>query len=164
MRLWPLVISFSVLVLLFLLCVVFRGVEISRPPGWLPRCAVFQLTGIHCPGCGNTRAAHALLHGDVAEAVRQNAFTVIVLPAALVLALQTWWNWIVPGARWKPLLHPQRWHFIVVLTLLLLFTLLRNLPWAPFSWLAPDPPKVRESPESEAPVMPTRSDPPPAVP
>ena len=86
MRPWPLVISLSVFVLLFLLCLAFRGVEISRPPGWLPRCALYQLTGIHCPGCGNTRAAYALLHGDVAEALRQNAFSVIALPFFLVFA------------------------------------------------------------------------------
>jgi hypothetical protein len=33
-----------------------------------PRCLLKVATGIDCPGCGGTRALHALLHGDVAGA------------------------------------------------------------------------------------------------
>lgn len=38
-----------------------------------PRCAFHAMTGLDCPGCGATRAVHALLHGRVAEAFRYNA-------------------------------------------------------------------------------------------
>src|SRR5689334_25389377 len=38
-----------------------------------PQCVFKQATGLDCPGCGATRAMHALLHGRVGEAFRYNA-------------------------------------------------------------------------------------------
>lgn len=38
-----------------------------------PRCLFHALTGLDCPGCGATRAVHALLHGRIGEAFRYNA-------------------------------------------------------------------------------------------
>lgn len=37
-----------------------------------PPCAFRTFTGLACPGCGLTRAAHALLHGDLALAFSLN--------------------------------------------------------------------------------------------
>ena len=42
-----------------------------------PPCALHWLTGLHCPGCGSTRAAHALLHGNFFDALCFNALLVI---------------------------------------------------------------------------------------
>lgn len=36
-------------------------------------CMLYTLTGILCPGCGNTRSARAMLNGDFLLAVRNNA-------------------------------------------------------------------------------------------
>ncbi|HSP13812.1 MAG TPA: DUF2752 domain-containing protein [Thermoanaerobaculia bacterium] len=47
---------------------------------FFPRCMFHQLTGLQCPGCGGTRALHALLHGNVIEALRFNAFLVMTGP------------------------------------------------------------------------------------
>lgn len=52
-----------------------------------PRCPFLTLTGWQCPGCGSQRAAHALLHGDIAGAWRLNAMMVCALPLLLLLAL-----------------------------------------------------------------------------
>lgn len=141
-----------------------RGADLAAPPRFLPRCAFFEVTGWFCPGCGNTRAAHALLHGDLAEALRQNAFSVIALPFFLLFVWEAWIAWMAPGRSRRKLFHPRQWQLVFTIAALIAFTILRNLPWAPFSWLAPDPPKVRESPESEAPTAPPRSDPQPVVP
>ncbi len=35
-------------------------------------CPFFQITGLQCPGCGNSRAAMALLRGDLSVALRYN--------------------------------------------------------------------------------------------
>ena len=141
-----------------------RSADLAAQPRFLPRCAFFEVTGWYCPGCGNTRAAHALLHGDLAEALHQNAFSVIALPFFLVFAWEAWVAWMTPGRSRRRLFHPRQWHLVFAIGVLIAFTILRNLPWAPFSWLAPDPPKVRGFPEFEAPAAPSRSDPPRAVP
>ena len=37
-----------------------------------PPCPYLALTGLACPGCGLTRAAHFLLHGDITRAFAFN--------------------------------------------------------------------------------------------
>ena len=37
-----------------------------------PRCVFKASTGLDCPGCGLTRASHAVLHGRFADAWRLN--------------------------------------------------------------------------------------------
>src|SRR5688500_6671777 len=45
-----------------------------------PPCPFHAVTGLYCPGCGSTRAAHHLLHGRVATAFDLNALMVVSLP------------------------------------------------------------------------------------
>jgi Protein of unknown function (DUF2752) len=49
-----------------------------------PPCPYLTLTGLACPGCGLTRAAHFLLHGDVARAFAYNPWAFVMAPALLV--------------------------------------------------------------------------------
>ncbi len=49
-----------------------------------PACPWRALTGIDCPGCGATRALHALLRGDVATAVDHNVLLVALVVVAAV--------------------------------------------------------------------------------
>ena len=47
------------------------------PPGeysFYPPCLIKWVTGLNCPGCGATRALHALLHLRFAEAFALNPF------------------------------------------------------------------------------------------
>jgi len=44
-----------------------------------PVCVFHQLTGLQCPGCGTLRAAHQLLHGNLASAWHFNALFVVGL-------------------------------------------------------------------------------------
>ncbi|GAA3437328.1 DUF2752 domain-containing protein [Kutzneria kofuensis] len=50
-------------------------------------CWFHELTGADCPFCGGSRALGALLHGDLAAALRFNAFAVLVLLPAAVAGL-----------------------------------------------------------------------------
>lgn len=52
---------------------------------WAPKCFFHQLTGWQCPGCGISRATHALLHGHFAEALAYNYFFVISVPYLLAV-------------------------------------------------------------------------------
>lgn len=91
---------------------------------WLPKCLFHEATGLYCPGCGNTRALHALLHGHVLLSLRYNP---LLIPAALTVLLLV----IRPGLTAN---RGIAWSIAVVV---IAFAILRNLPWPPFSWLAP---------------------------
>ena len=45
----------------------------------LPECNFYNWTGLFCPGCGATRAAIALMNGDILLSLRQNALIVVLL-------------------------------------------------------------------------------------
>lgn len=91
---------------------------------WLPPCLFHKLTGLYCPGCGSTRAVHALLHGDVATAARFNILAVCGLPA---LGMMVFWRWaaIHPAVGWT------------ALTIAILFGILRNIPLESLQVLRP---------------------------
>lgn len=57
----------------------------------MPPCLFKTLTGYPCPGCGGTRAAYALLHGDLLRALLINPLScllIIFYMAMLVWALR----------------------------------------------------------------------------
>ena len=97
-------------------------------------CPIYELTGIYCPGCGSGRAARALLRGDLAAAFGHN---LLALPLGLVCGGVLGWEYlraVFPGLGLKKARLPD-WFGGAALVLLLLFTLLRNLP--AFAFLAP---------------------------
>jgi hypothetical protein len=47
-----------------------------------PRCWFHTLTGWQCPGCGGLRAAHQLMHGNLAEAFRYNPLVFFLMAGA----------------------------------------------------------------------------------
>lgn len=49
-----------------------------------PPCMLHSLTGLHCPGCGGTRAIGALASGDWLTAVRFNPLLILGLPTFLL--------------------------------------------------------------------------------
>ncbi len=57
-----------------------------------PSCPFFRVTRWRCPGCGSTRALHALLHGELRLAFSHNPwFPLTVLVAGLAVVRQTGW-------------------------------------------------------------------------
>ena len=57
-----------------------------------PRCPFFALTGHYCPGCGATRAAAELLHGNLSAALHFNAAFTVLLPFVLTYFAMIYWT------------------------------------------------------------------------
>ena len=100
----------------------------------LPGCALRSATGLHCPGCGATRATHQLMQGDPVAALSHNVlvFPLLILTGYFLLA----WGLRVFASRRLPM-PVNRWFWLGLGAVMLAFGILRNLPWQPFTWLAP---------------------------
>ncbi|MGW0420432.1 DUF2752 domain-containing protein [Streptomyces sp. NPDC003015] len=110
----------------------YVGTVDPNQPGHYPVCPLYRLTGLYCPGCGGLRSAHAFVHGDFLAALQDNAPGVLGYLGFAVL----WTVWVVRTARGRPLklgLGPV--HLWTAGTLLLVFTVVRNLPFG--GWLHP---------------------------
>jgi hypothetical protein len=91
-------------------------------------CPFHRLTGLWCPGCGMTRAAHHLLNGDLVGALSRN----LLLPVVLVIGVWAWVAWVARTAgrpaRGPDTLPSVTWAVLGVMALG--FAVVRNLPFA----------------------------------
>jgi uncharacterized protein DUF2752 len=99
----------------------------------LPTCLVKATTGFDCPGCGGTRAFYYLLHGNLPEAARHHAMAVFAAPFLVWMYLA----WAVKLIWGKQLPQPRLTARTIsgFLGAWAVFTVVRNLPWAPFTRL-----------------------------
>ena len=90
-------------------------------------CPLYVSTGIYCPGCGLTRAAFALMHGNIAQAFGYN----MLFPLFAVAIAVGWWAWIRKAFGRQPiqwLIRLPTWLPIAAGAVLLTFAVLRNVP------------------------------------
>ncbi|QDH69055.1 DUF2752 domain-containing protein [Marilutibacter alkalisoli] len=96
-------------------------------------CLFLKATGLYCPGCGTTRGLHALVHGDLGQMVAMNPLLPLLMVAVPLLVLHGMGRRVpLPAWLMAALNNPKLW-----LVLLIGYWIARNLPWWPFSWLAP---------------------------
>jgi hypothetical protein len=114
----------------------------SAPGSRFPPCSFHRVTGWWCPGCGLTRGTHHLLHGDLIAAMGSNLFT----PLVAVAVVTTWFAWARRSfgrrpTRWATaaIARRDRWRgwTASLLTVAVVYSVLRNIPTAPFEALAP---------------------------
>ena len=90
-------------------------------------CPLYVVTGLYCPGCGMFRAAGALIQGDIWQAIRYNALSVILLPTLMVLCIRE-------TARYIRAANPIRAKrletaiYTGAITISVLYAIARNLP------------------------------------
>ena len=112
----------------------FVGYFNPTTAGFFPVCPLHVMTGLNCPGCGLTRGFHALFHGDILGALHFNVLLPIFLFVGIYLfsslGLIVVRGRSLPFNIFKPYLL---WGFLIVL---IIFGIVRNLPFFPFSLLA----------------------------
>ena len=99
-----------------------------------PVCFFHQTTGLLCPGCGALRAAHQLLHGHLASAFRFNPILIVSLPMLAWFATRVGLQ--KPANQPASLAVRPLWLWLVLVAVLVV-SVLRNLPGAPFAVLRP---------------------------
>ncbi|MEN5069228.1 MULTISPECIES: DUF2752 domain-containing protein [Stenotrophomonas] len=112
---------------------VLRHYDPNSASSPFPPCSFLAVTGYYCIGCGLTRALHALAHGDVVTAFSMNPLAMLMLAIApLVIGWALGWRPRALQPLITLLMKPAFW-----LILLPAYWIARNLPWVPFTWLAP---------------------------
>ena len=100
-----------------------------------PKCVFHSITGYYCPGCGSQRAIHSLLHFRFYSVVSNNF---LFLPAVFIVTyhylrpfFNRRFNWNMPNIFY---FKSTPW---IILIVIVVFWILRNIPFYPFSILAP---------------------------
>ncbi len=104
---------------------------------YLPKCVLYTTTGLYCPGCGSQRATHHLLNLNITGVLQQNIFYFIVLLILGYHLVITSLNlFLKKNHIYNYLYHPKT--PIIFLIFLIVFWILRNIPYYPFNLLAPN--------------------------
>ncbi|HUD67674.1 MAG TPA: DUF2752 domain-containing protein [Candidatus Sulfotelmatobacter sp.] len=114
--------------------VLLRAFDPARS-GIFPPCPVRYLTGWYCPGCGSLRAIHEILHGHLWVAWAMNPLTVLLLPF-LAYGLASHLLFEIRGRGLPQPYLPAVW-IRALGAAIVLFGIVRNLPFHPFTLLVP---------------------------
>jgi hypothetical protein len=102
---------------------------------YLPKCPLYVSTGIYCPGCGSQRATHNLLNFNFLGVLNQNVLYIFGLLIIGYHLLISGINYIFSKTIYNYIYHPKT--PIVLLIIIVVFWILRNIPYYPFNLLAP---------------------------
>ena len=99
-------------------------------------CPIKYATGFYCPGCGSQRAIHQLLHFNIINAFRLNPLMVLSLPIIFYGLWLQMWNFIFE-TKYRVRLFYSKLFIYGYFGTVLLYWILRNIPFSPFNLLAP---------------------------
>lgn len=97
---------------------------------FFPTCPIYKYAGFHCAGCGSQRALHHLLHLEIGKMLQSN----LLLPLWIFLALDFCYNKVIAKKDSLLLNSKIPW---TLFAFILLYMVCRNIPYEPFTYLAP---------------------------
>ncbi|MBN1863775.1 MAG: DUF2752 domain-containing protein [Victivallales bacterium] len=108
----------------------------QRIRSFFPPCPFHYMTGFYCPGCGSSRAICCLARFDIAGAWSYNKLLVLFIPYLV-------WSYLEYASEslgfYFPRLRMKSVHINILLWVILIYWVVRNIPFAPFDVLAPPP-------------------------
>lgn len=129
-------VYFSATILLLIPCYIYYRYNPDNP-NWLAKCSFHEYTSYNCPGCGGQRAIHYLLHGEILQALHHNLIFTLGLPFLLYLYFLVVDVYILKDKKLlRSFMYSPKFGFSVV-AVIILFLVLRNIPFFPFTYLAP---------------------------
>lgn len=124
---------------MLLLSVVMAFVYFNINPSEIslfPKCPLYSTTGVYCPGCGSQRAMHDILHLDIKGVIGHNLLFLLGLLVIIYHFLIEVISLISKTKIRNLLYHPKT--PILLLVIIIIYWILRNIPYYPFTILAPD--------------------------
>ena len=114
----------------FALATICYLIAITPPTrdSWYPKkCVHYQVTGMHCPGCGTGRALHFALNGELGRAAGYNLFSLITIPVVLIINMPALVRWV--RSRPRPLGRALSAYWIwLIFAFIVAFWICRNIP------------------------------------
>lgn len=127
MRFWTIAADFILIVLAILLFFFWKPVV-----SLFGACPFYTLTGLWCPGCGATRMFLALKSFDLWSAFRYNPLVFLLLAYLVILLILCNLNLFFGWTAYRKIMNTKALWIIAVASVL--FALLRNFPFAPFTY------------------------------
>ena len=93
---------------------------------YAPKCMSYSVFNFICPGCGVQRAIHAILNGEILEAIYFNPLIVLSAPYISLLVLMDIFKLKYKLPRLYETLYGQRAIWILI-ALLIVYSVLRNI-------------------------------------
>lgn len=87
-------------------------------------CFTNKIFGIYCPGCGLTRAGIAMMNFDFYQALRYNAFSIIVIPLLVIVFVCYIWEYVF--GRNSFISKIPVWSWLFLFSLICIFGIVRN--------------------------------------
>jgi hypothetical protein len=112
------------------------ALRVSHPSGWIPQCPTNAFLGFLCPGCGSMRATHHLMRLEIGHAFDHNPLLIVLgVPLAIGFVLEL----VMIAVRGKRVAFIPRSAVLawIALVVLIVFTVVRNLPGGVGEFLSP---------------------------
>lgn len=112
------------------------GVFILYKHGSPFKCFFYEVFNLYCPGCGSGRAARALVKFDFLKAISHNVFFILALPLVSYFFIVKYLKFVF-NITFLPELNLNTSTTIIITISIIVFWIARNIPFLPFSILAP---------------------------